>query len=51
MYMQFEEAGLIRGTEEYERRMEEKEKGSAANQSNAEPNNNTYDAIPMFNLA
>ena len=51
MYMQFEESGLIRNTEENERCMEEKKKGSAADQSNAEPNNNTNDAIPMSNLA
>lgn len=40
MYTQFEEAGLIRGTEEYEKRMEQKESGSAATQSNAEPPSN-----------
>lgn len=51
MYQQFEEAGLILDTPEWRKRQEEKEKGSAADQSNAEPVNNTHNAISMFNLA
>lgn len=38
--MQFEEAGLIRGTEEYEKRMEQKKDDSAAKRSNAESSDN-----------
>ena len=50
MYMQFEEAGLIRQTEEYEKRMEEKENESATDQSCRPKTTHTY-AIPMLNLA
>ncbi len=46
MYMQFEECGLIRGTEEYEKRMEEKKNESATDQS-YRLENNTHNAISM----
>lgn len=39
MYMQFEEAGLIRGTEEYERRMEERIEEPVPDQSYRLSNN------------
>lgn len=37
MYLQLELAGLIVGTQEWDSCQKEKEKGSAADQSNAEP--------------
>lgn len=46
MYMQFEKCGLIRGTEEYEKRMEEKKNESATDQS-YRLNNNTCNAISI----
>ena len=50
MYLSFEEAGLVLGTEEYEKRQEEKKKESATDQS-YRLKNNTYNAISMPNLA
>lgn len=49
MYLTFEEAGLIIGTEQYEEKQKEKE--TATDQSASLLGNNKHNAISMLRLA